>query len=331
LSFASVRGQDRVVHSLQLALGRGRLAHALIFAGPAGVGKAHTARALAGALLCPEAPGKGCGHCDDCHLVGTGAHPDLLTEDLEQARKEKPTATKLSIEQIRRVRARLAMRAVRGPNKVGIIDQAELLTIDAQNALLKTLEEPPGQATLILVSSNRDALLGTIRSRCQCILFAPLDREEVQGLLLRQGVAPDAAAAAATLSQGSVERALALAEEGFLEHSTEVREKFDALGRASIPDALDLAVDLVGARGEKGRAQRRLNREILLDWCRDQLVRAAQDCPPPGSSEDDDRLAALKQALRRAERAYATTRELDRNANAHLAWDRLLLALRELH
>ena len=222
------------------------------------------------------------------------------------------------------------MRAVRGAKKVGIIDEAELLTVDAQNALLKTLEEPPGQATLILVSTNPDALLETIRSRCQCILFAPLERQIVEDLLVDEGREPEVATAAAALSQGSVERALALAEEGFLEESSELRGKLDALGGASIPDVLDLAADLIGSRGEKGRAQRRLNQDILLDWCRDQLVEAARDCPPPTSEEDEDRLAPLQQALRRAERAYATTRELDRNANAHLAWDRLLLDLREL-
>lgn len=331
MSFASIRGQDRAVGTLRRALDRGRLAHALIFAGPAGVGKRTTARALAAALLCPNAPGAGCGTCDDCHLVATGAHPDLFVEDLERAREEKATATRLSIDQMRRVRSQLAMRAVRGDKKVGLIDQAELLTPDAQNALLKTLEEPPGPTTLVLISTNPDALLTTIRSRCQCLLFAPLERDVVHDLLLSEEVDPAAAESAATLADGSLDRARRLAAEGGLEHISELRRKLAALQRSTLPQVLDLAAELAGPRGEKGRVQQQLNRATVLEWCRERLLSAAADTQPADLSEteDHDRLDDVRRALRRAEKVYATTREFEKNANSHLAWDRLLLDLRE--
>ncbi len=329
MTFESIRGQERALGTLRRALGRGRLAHALIFAGPAGVGKRATARALATALFCKNEPGLGCGACDDCHLLETGGHPDLLVEDLERAREERATASKLSIDQIRRVRAQLSMRGVRSDKKVGIIDQAELLTTDAQNALLKTLEEPPGHTTLILIATNADALLSTIRSRCQSILFAPLEPALIRELLESEGTDPELAETAAGLAEGSLDRARSLAAEDGLEYTAELRTKLDALPRATLPEVLDLAAELAAPRGEKGRARQQLNRATVLEWCRDRVLRAAEATAPPTDGYGHDRLDEVRRALRRVDRAYAISREFERNANSHLAWDRLLLDLRE--
>ena len=329
MTFDSILGQERAVGTVRRALARGRLAHALIFAGPAGVGKRTTARALASALFCKNEPGLGCGSCDDCHLLETGGHPDLFVEDLERAREEKATASKISIDQMRRVRAQLSMRGVRSDKKIGIVDQAELLTTDAQNALLKTLEEPPGHTTLILIATNPDALLSTIRSRCQCILFAPLDRSLIRKLLEDEGTEADVAQTAAELAEGSLDRARALAAEGGLEYTAELRTKLDALPRATLPEVLDLAAELAAPRGDKGRARQQLNRDAVLEWCRDRVLQAAEVAPPSIDQESHERLDELRRALRRVDRAYAISREFDRNANSHLAWDRLLLDLRE--
>ena len=260
-----------------------------------------------------------------------GNHPDLFVEDLARAREEKATATKLSIEQMRRVRSQLSMRAVRGAKKVGLIDQAELLTTDAQNALLKTLEEPPGETTLVLITTNADALLKTIRSRCQCLAFAPLDRELLCELLTEQATDPATAESAAALAEGSLDRARVLAEEGGLEYTAELRAKLAALPKARLPQVLDLAAELAAPRGEKGQAQQQLNRATVLDWCRDRLLEAAAATEPATGDASDvhERLDGVRSALRRLDRAYAISREFERNANAHLAWDRLLLDLRE--
>ncbi len=331
MTLDDLRGQEQAVGILRRALERGRLAHALIFAGPSGVGKRTAAHALAAALLCREAPGRGCGSCEDCHLVATQAHPDLVLEDLERAREEKPTATRLSIDQMRRVRSRLAMRGVRGERKVGIIDQAELLTIDAQNALLKTLEEPPGKTALLLICPHPDALLSTIRSRCQCVRFAPLEKGILTEILIGEGVEAESAESAAALAEGSLDRARTLTADDGLAYTRELRDKLGALPGTSIPHLLDLAAELAGPRGEKGRARQQLNRAVTLDWCRDHLLDAARAVGTPPEDETDEPhegLDELRRALQRAEIAYATTREFERNANAHLAWDRLLLGLR---
>ncbi|MBM4267793.1 MAG: DNA polymerase III subunit delta' [Deltaproteobacteria bacterium] len=330
MSFAAIRGQTRAVDALRRALARGRLPHALIFAGPAGVGKRATAYALAAAALCTEQPGVGCGRCEDCRLVAAGTHPDLVVEDLERARAERPTAMLLSIEQARRVRSHLAMRAVRGGRKIAIIDQAERLTVDAQNALLKTLEEPPGRATLVLIATNADALLATIRSRCQRLLFAPLEPDLLRELLEAEGIDPELAGRAVALAEGSLDRARTLADEEGLAQADELRAKLDRLRKMRLVDVLDLAGELAGPRGEKGRAQQEVNVATVLSWCRAELARAAADAAAATDPDDvHERLEAVRAALRRAERSYATSRELERNANVHLAWDRLLLELRE--
>src|SRR5262249_148273 len=137
LLLTDVRGQERATALLLRALANGRLAHAYLFAGPAGCGRRTTALALARACMCAVAPGEGCGRCAEGHVVGALSHPDLFIEDLERARLEKPTATSLSIEQVRRACSHLALRPVRATRKIAIVEPAERLTGEAQNALLK--------------------------------------------------------------------------------------------------------------------------------------------------------------------------------------------------
>jgi len=329
VTLGDVRGQDRALGLLERAISSKRLAHAFVFAGPPGVGKRSTALALARAKVCTEAPDRGCGRCAECLLVSAGTHPDVFVEDLAAAQAERASASFVSIEQIRRVCAALAMRPVRGACKLAIVDQAERMTAEAQNALLKTLEEPRGQATLVLVSSNLDALLPTIRSRCQRLLFAPLPDEVVVELLEREGVAADDARRAAPLAGGSLDRARELASAEASERTAELYERFARLPRLSIPDRLDLAASM-SPRGERNRAQQALTHAAVLEHFRRQVLAAAEASRPPDAGAEDEsmlheRLAGVRRAARQLERAYATVRDLERNANANLAWDGFVL------
>lgn len=329
MTLDEIQGQDRVLGLLRRALSRDRLAHAFVFAGPAGVGKRTTAFALARAILCPEAPGRGCGACIDCRLIAAGSHPDVFLEDLATAQAERATASVISIEQVRRVCASLAMRPVRGTHKVGIVDQAERLTDEAQNALLKTLEEPRGSATLILVTSNLDVLLPTIRSRCQRLSFAPLADEMVTELLVKEGVAADVARRAAVLAGGSLDRARELSSGDGWARCEDLRERLERLDRLTIPERLDLAAEL-SPRGERNRALQALTTATVLELFRERMLAAARSAastPVPDDGDEHDRLAAVREARRRLARVYASVRDLERNANANLAWDRLLLEL----
>ncbi len=327
MTLDQIRGQERAIGLLRRAIANGRLAHAFVFAGPPGVGKRATALALASARVCTEKPGAGCGRCADCLLVAAGTHPDVVLEDLASAQRERATASFVSIEQVRRVSAALALRPVRGAWKVGIIDQAERLTDEAQNALLKTLEEPRGRTTLVLVASNLDALLPTIRSRCQRLLFAPLPEDVVVELLEREGVSSEDARRAAALSNGSLERAREMASEEAAARIAELYERLARLPRLSIPERLDVAAALA-PRGERSRAQQALTHAAVLEFFRSRVLDAARSAPATEKTDDlHARLGAVRRAGRQLERAYATVRDLERNANANLAWDAFVLGL----
>ena len=318
-----VVGQDRAVDLLRRSLAGNRLAHAYVFSGPPGVGKRTTALALARACLCEREPGSGCGSCRECRLVEAGSHPDLFIEDLERAQAERAGASQVSIEQVRRVRGHLGLRPVRGPRKIGIVDDAERMTVDAQNALLKTLEEPPGCTTLVLVATNAAVLLPTIRSRCQQIRFAPLDESCVERLLVAEGVSEADARTAAVLAEGSLERARELASGDLAERCRDLQSRLDDLPRTSIPEVLDLAAELTPARG--ARAEQAILVTTVLDWCRRRMRAAVAESSAAADPEARER---LRGAVRPLERAYATSRDRARYANAHLSWDCLLLDLR---
>ena len=322
MTLGGILGQGRAVDLLRRSLAAGRLAHAYVFTGPAGVGKRATALALASACLCAERPGEGCGSCPECRLVDALSHPDLFVEDLARAQAERATASQVSIEQVRRVRGHLALRPVRGPRKVAIVDDAERMTADAQNALLKTLEEPPGRTTLVLVATNAAVLLPTIRSRCQQVRFAPLEEAEIESLLVAAGTEPADARTAAPLAEGSLVRARELASGDLAERCRDLRDRLDRIHLAPVADVLDLASEMTASRG--ARAEQSALVATVLDWCR----RRVREAVAASAGGDADAREGVRRAVRQLERAYATSRDLDRHANAHLSWDVLLLELR---
>ncbi len=156
-----------------------------MFTGPAGIGKLATARALALGLHCETVPFDACGACGACRTIAAGTHPDVRVI-LGPAKERRD----ISIDQVRELQRELGFRSLSGRPKIGIVNDAELLTPQAQNALLKTLEEPAGDTVLILVGVNPASLAPTILSRCQRIAFAPLGDADVA----RDPRAPRAAA-----------------------------------------------------------------------------------------------------------------------------------------
>lgn len=324
MTLGEIRGQDGAISKLRRALAAGRLGHALILAGPPGVGKRTTALALARALLCRSKPGEGCRDCAECHLVEVGNHPDVFIEDLERARLERPAATLLSIDQMRRMRSQLAGRPLRGSCKIGIIEPADRTTVDAQNALLKTLEEPAGAAVLLLVATNPQALLATIRSRCQLLLFAPLEIELISERLIASGTDATLATRAAALAGGSLERARVLADAELCALGDELRGRLSQIAHRSVAELLDFAEELAGARGERAREQQDIRTAALLDWYRERMIAAARQ---PNDDDPEEYRANLRQAWWCLRLAHDATCDLERNANAQLTWNKLLLDL----
>jgi DNA polymerase III subunit delta' len=273
MPLASVAGNREVIAGLEAELAR-RPSHAYLFAGPRGIGKSIVARGVAHNLLCERsagaafccnpadcparaaAPSSGrgrggtaaaaprCDCCAACVQIALGVHPDFVYV------ARQPNRSDLLIDQVRELIDRLGVRPSRAPRRIAIVDDAETLNLPAQNALLKTLEEPPGYTLMILVTSSERALLDTVRSRLRPVRFGPLSAAEIAGVLVsRAKLEPERAKAIAPLAHGSLARALALAQGD----EPPVKELIDALSRARALDfagAQTLAQDFFGARDQ---------------------------------------------------------------------------------
>ncbi|MCX7622957.1 MAG: DNA polymerase III subunit delta' [Thermomicrobium sp.] len=206
-----VLGHEPIVAELARSLRTGHVHHAYLFAGPAGIGRTTLAYAFAAALLC-EAPveARPCGQCRACQRVARRVHPDVTRVSLEQERED---AKLVSIDRIRELRANLSLRPLEGAWRVAIVDDAERLSRDAADALLKTLEEPPPYAVLVLIAEDANAVPETIRSRCRTYQLRPLPPAVVEAALVARGASPDRAARLAKLARGRIAEALRLAED----------------------------------------------------------------------------------------------------------------------
>ncbi|HPF37903.1 MAG TPA: DNA polymerase III subunit [Phycisphaerae bacterium] len=228
MPLSEVLHQEGPQRYVQQALRSGRLPHALIFAGPDGVGKRMFAERLAALLLC-ETPSKSkeavdaCGACVNCELSRAGTHPDfhvvhrLLAKFHPSDTVRRRKATQLGIDVIRHfLIGPVGMRPSHASHKVFVVNEAELMNAEAQNATLKTLEEPPNNSHLILIAKSADAMLETIRSRCQTIQFASLPTAFVREKLAEAqgGLSDDQAHFISEMTDGSIGRAVWLASIG---------------------------------------------------------------------------------------------------------------------
>src|SRR5947208_4805703 len=185
-----IRGHDAARRQLLAAHTRGRLAHAFLFAGPPGAGKRLFATEFAKALLCdrPPAPLTACDRCPSCAQVAAGTHPDAFTARKPEDKHDLP------VEVVREFCANLGRKPAKGVRKVGVIEDADDLNDESANCFLKTLEEPPPGAVLVLLASDSERQLPTILSRCQVVRFRPLGPDDLRAVLADHGVADPARA-----------------------------------------------------------------------------------------------------------------------------------------
>lgn len=206
MAFKDIIGNERLKHILRLSLEKGRLPNSLLFAGPEGVGKRATAFVLAKALCCQRLKDDSCDACDPCRLIdkaareGKNHHPDVI--------EIGPERDVIRIEKTRELKSLAYLRPIMGGRRVFIIDQAETLNEEAANSILKVLEEPPSFTHLVLVTSNLDRILPTIRSRCRLLEFCPISAADIEAELERKGLDRDRAVILAALSRGNLEEAL---------------------------------------------------------------------------------------------------------------------------
>jgi len=176
MDFSGIVGQKEIVDSLRNSIASGRVGHAYIFSGPKGIGKKTMARIFTGLLLCEKSDGaERCGECPPCLLFDSGSNPDF--------KEINPADSSIGVDDIRDMQSDIIIRPLYSNRKVYLITDADRMTVQAQNCLLKTLEEPPSYAVIILTSSNYDVLLETIRSRAVNYNFKKNSFEEVKEFL----------------------------------------------------------------------------------------------------------------------------------------------------
>jgi len=209
MPFADITGHEQPISLLQATLCNRRLGHAYLFYGEARIGKLMTAVRLAQALNC-EQPSQSeaqdsCGRCRSCLQIAARTHPDYFVIEPDP----KAATPQIKIEQVREIEQQFVYRPLIGERKICLIDDADRLTIGAANALLKTLEEPPGDSLFILVTSRLQALPITIRSRCQALRFTTPARTQVEAaLILKRELPPADARFLAVFADGRIGEAL---------------------------------------------------------------------------------------------------------------------------
>jgi DNA polymerase III subunit delta' len=325
LSYSAVVGHTRQTTLLAHAIARGTLPPTLLFTGPAGVGKHRVVVATAAALNCLTPieggdvwPVDACGTCRACDRIARGVHVDVLAI-------EPDDRASIKIDVIRDVLDRAGFRPFEGRRRVVSIREAETLEVQAQNALLKSLEEPPQGTVFILTSSVPGVLLPTVRSRCMAIRFGRLTESDVESALTRDhGLGARDAREAAALSDGSVGQALALGSADLADIRntawTLLRQAASARGVASSLQAAG-ALAVGSSRKERTREELALVLRVMASMLRDvELIRSGADTRALAHGDLESELETLgraldgtrtREAFARVDRALAA---LERNA-----------------
>jgi DNA polymerase-3 subunit delta' len=245
MGLSEIVGHEKQLETLRQSFLTGRLHQAYLFIGPDGIGKRTLALAMAQAIHCAELETDFCGACGPCGAIQTGNHADVRVVEPLSNKKD------ISIQQVRDLEKALSLRSFSGRQKLAIIDPATLMNWPAQNALLKTLEEPPQGCILILIASNAGGLLPTVRSRTFALSFAALPRQlMVSFLISRKGKTKEQAEFLAALAMGSLGAVTKIDKEKMVEKRLEWMKTLSSLSAGDYRTALNAAETLAGNREE---------------------------------------------------------------------------------
>jgi len=347
-------GQEEAIRRLRQAAASRRTPHAYLFVGHEGVGRRTTALAFAKLLLCRDpAEARACGTCESCKLFDAGTHPDLHMVYKELARyHDKPEVRNqkmqnLGIPVIRQFLIDPAWRASSlGRGKVFIVAQADLMTGEAQDALLKTLEEPPAGVTIILIAHHVEQLLPTTQSRCQVVRFGSLPEAFIVSRLGESGISETEATFWARLCEGSLGEAMDFAARGLYDVKVALLEELaradeitlseklaaarDALAEALIKDAKkDKGIELAGQLASRRAAAVILR--LIAGAFRDALAGACGSTRPAVNEDQSHVVEALRRRFdvpqlgRIVEQLADYETLLRRNVNPKTVWDNVAL------
>lgn len=327
-SFANMIGQAAVKEHLQKSLQTAKVSHAYIFYGEKGSGKKTLADLFARALQCEEGMDEPCNQCVSCKQALNRNQPDII-----YVQHEKPNI--ISVDEIRRqVNNSIAIKPYSSERKVYIIDEAEKMNVQAQNALLKTLEEPPAYAVIILLTTNLEAMLQTIRSRCVTLTMKPIAEMEIQRYLMREEQIPDyKAGICAAFARGNVGRARELVVSAEFEELKD--ETLQLLQQFSDKTLSDIAAFAKTKADKSSDTEGFL--ELLQMWYRDVLLYKATGSSKQlifGEEASYIKKMAVKstyEGLNRVLNAIEEARtRLAGNVNAELTLEWLLLVAQEV-
>ncbi|MFA5117547.1 MAG: DNA polymerase III subunit delta' [Candidatus Omnitrophota bacterium] len=274
MTFADIYGQDAAIERIKQYLRAGTITGTYLFSGPQGVGKTSVAQTMAAALNCLKEDDDACGECSSCKKISKRQHPDVhMVNDLDaggvpeepeggvgyKSRKLQEPGEEIKIEGIRQLQKEINLRPYEGRKKVFIVQEAHTMTLEAAHAFLKTLEEPPANSVIILVSSKPSLLLNTIISRCKVFKFAPLKRDTLEDILRKSAHLDEALIHYLSFfCEGSIGRALHLKDSDVLEQKNKVIDEFVSAG---FTEPADLQ--------KSGREGLRRHLNILASWFRD--------------------------------------------------------------
>ena len=324
-----IAGNERAVRALQSGVAGGSPAHAYLFLGPEHTGRATAAIHLAQALNCTDSSPP-CGECNQCRRIEAGIHSDVVTLTLES--DDNVIRKNISESQIDELRGTLTLKAYEGRTRVAIINPADAMSESAQNKLLLTLEEPAPSVAIILVATDDDMLLETIRSRCARIDFGLVAAADIETALIERGATPNDARLLARLSGGRPGWAIdALADPKVLEHRRDVLDAARSLARLPLADRMDLAEKLSDAfKRDRDAVLSQLDewaawwRDVLLvqSWAADRIANLDRNRELEEDAVGHSRaeIAAFLQAI------IETRTYLVENVQSRIALDALMLA-----
>ena len=335
-------GHDKAVKALTRALDNDGIAHAYLLAGPPQVGKMTLAMDIACAVNCVadeqpnmfgEVEPKPCNTCGPCDRITRGLHTDVRVVGLGEDSRGR-TQTLISIDQVREVQREASLRPSEGRYRVFVFDRAEYLSQGAATALLKTLEEPPDQVIFILAATDSDRMLPTISSRCQTYKLRPVRQSVIADHLRSEyGAEEEAAEEIARLSEGRIGWAInTVADPTVLEAIEEKVATVESVVRAGLETRFEYAEKLARAF-TRDRDAVRDELAVWLEWWRDMMVvkaglpRYVKHLARLDTFQAGAGKVTVEEVAAAVSAVEETARRLDRNANARLALDNMMLAM----
>lgn len=327
MKFSDIIGQEENKKHLQNAIAMEKVSHAYIISGEQGSGKRMLAEAFAQTLLCEKGGREACGECHSCRQAASHNHPDII-----YVTHEKPAT--IGVDDVRhQINDTIIIKPYSSRYKIYIVDEAEKMNVQAQNALLKTIEEPPAYAVILLLTTNDAGFLPTILSRCVSLSMKPATREQIQKMLMEQYGIPDyQAKVVVAFAQGNVGKAVKLAA------SSDFNEMKDGMvqlvKRISDIDLYEMSQAILQIKEYKLEISDYL--DFITLWFRDVLLyKATQDADQLIFRDEiyiikDQSVRASYQGLEEIISALGRAKvRLNANVNFELAMELLLLTIKE--